>query len=521
MPTQTYIFDNSSNTVNGDLGNNYAITTHGIYATGVSSPLVISNNNIYGNMNSSTGGNSVGDYTFLHGIYITGSTSTMTIQGNNINVYSGDQGGIDDDSESYGIYIADSGAAGSSIISGNTVYGGKKNDDASGSGSGQDWDSDYYGIYISKTNAGTFEVDIYGNNIIGGYDLNSQESGTNPESNGIHLVDSGSGSINADIYNNIIETCRTTSAKNYIANGIYINGTSPNIWNNTLFIEGAGISRGIYLTNISHPKIENNIIHIETGYSSYCVYEDHADADPEEMNNNALYHVDTSNGNDGYYYDDAGSIVDDLGTTDITLYDPLAPPTPITGTLGSFGNINPNMKTYWTSYSLFNYTLSTGTPSSVYAGGLDGTAQTPVWGFTDDYAGTNRLGNGTTGWSMGAYEYDLTSVYSTSPAGGATGVGVGTLISVTFSVVMNPGTITVNTGSTVCSGTIQVSADSFATCVRWAGAAATGDNITFTVDPLVNLSAASPYQIRVTTAATSEAGYSLGSQFTSTGFSTP
>lgn len=38
--------------------------------------------------------------------------------------------------------------------------------------------------------------------------------------------------------------------------------------------------------------------------------------------------------------------------------------------------------------------------------GYDGAGQSPAWSFTDDLNGTTRTGNGTTGWSMGCYEYD-------------------------------------------------------------------------------------------------------------------
>jgi len=43
------------------------------------------------------------------------------------------------------------------------------------------------------------------------------------------------------------------------------------------------------------------------------------------------------------------------------------------------------------------------TPSSVYGGGLDGSSS---WGFTNDLDGGIRTGNGTSGWSMGCYEYN-------------------------------------------------------------------------------------------------------------------
>ena len=48
--------------------------------------------------------------------------------------------------------------------------------------------------------------------------------------------------------------------------------------------------------------------------------------------------------------------------------------------------------------------LVPGSGSSVLAGGIDGA--TAAWSFTDDINAVTRTGNGSTGWSMGAYEQD-------------------------------------------------------------------------------------------------------------------
>ena len=50
--------------------------------------------------------------------------------------------------------------------------------------------------------------------------------------------------------------------------------------------------------------------------------------------------------------------------------------------------------------------LSSGSPSSVTTGGIDGSPAGEDWGFTTDKDGNTRTGNGSTGWSLGAYEYD-------------------------------------------------------------------------------------------------------------------
>src|SRR5207248_3495923 len=72
------------------------------------------------------------------------------------------------------------------------------------------------------------------------------------------------------------------------------------------------------------------------------------------------------------------------------------------------------------------------------------------------------------------------AVSSTSPTDGATGVPVGSAISVTFNKAVTPGSITTNTGSPVCLGTLQVSSDNFTSCVQMnAVPAASGGNTIF------------------------------------------
>ena len=73
-------------------------------------------------------------------------------------------------------------------------------------------------------------------------------------------------------------------------------------------------------------------------------------------------------------------------------------------------------------------------------------------------------------------------------------------IRITFSEVMDPDTITTNTGNTQCSGHIQLSKDNFATntCERMsAGDPSTSDNITFVFNPSRDL-AKQPYKLKIT-----------------------
>jgi hypothetical protein len=114
------------------------------------------------------------------------------------------------------------------------------------------------------------------------------------------------------------------------------------------------------------------------------------------------------------------------------------------------------------------------------------------------------------------------AVTATTPASGATSVLRNTAISVIFNTAANPATITTNTADTTCSGSLQVSSDGFASCVRMAAApVGNGTNTIFTVTPAAALAGVTQYQIRVTTAVTDAAGRALGAQFTtSPGFTT-
>lgn len=122
------------------------------------------------------------------------------------------------------------------------------------------------------------------------------------------------------------------------------------------------------------------------------------------------------------------------------------------------------------------------------------------------------------------YTIDTTAptVSSTTPADAATGIARNTTIQVVFSEAMNTSTISTTT-STTCTGSLQVSADSFTTCVAMTSATptASGGNTTFTMTPAANLASAATYKIRVTTAAQDVAGNGLTSAYeTSTGFTT-
>ncbi len=116
------------------------------------------------------------------------------------------------------------------------------------------------------------------------------------------------------------------------------------------------------------------------------------------------------------------------------------------------------------------------------------------------------------------------TVTSTVPADGANGIAISTGISATFSEAMNPATLSAQTASGSCSGSIQVSSDDFSSCIGMSQAAAvmSGGNTTASLTPAAPLAYGLTYKIRVTTTATDSAGVAMASQYTSTtGFSTP
>ncbi|MEE3229305.1 MAG: Ig-like domain-containing protein, partial [Chloroflexota bacterium] len=93
-------------------------------------------------------------------------------------------------------------------------------------------------------------------------------------------------------------------------------------------------------------------------------------------------------------------------------------------------------------------------------------------------------------------------------------------LSVTFSETMSSSSITTNTEGTSCSGTIQLSSDSFSTCHQMNGTPSTTDGKTFTLS-YSNLTASTIYKIRVTTGVKDLSGNSMSSQDeTSNGFTT-
>ncbi|MBF0353602.1 MAG: DUF1566 domain-containing protein [SAR324 cluster bacterium] len=117
---------------------------------------------------------------------------------------------------------------------------------------------------------------------------------------------------------------------------------------------------------------------------------------------------------------------------------------------------------------------------------------------------------------MYRYSGNAPTVSSTSPADGGSWIpGQSTGWVVNFSQAMSTSTITTNTSDTTCSGSVQVSSDSFSTCVRMSAApVASNSNYSFTLTPYASLTGGTTYKIRVTTGAQSSGGTALASTWT-------
>jgi len=219
-----------------------------------------------------------------------------------------------------------------------------------------------FGLYLSSSSS------IIRNNSIDGSDENSN--------NATGIMSTGGGS--PLIYNNTIDNLYS----NYTY-GIRISGGAAKIYNNYIDAGNSGnYASGVYFESGSTPSIINNIINGTSSGLTYGINEKDS-CDPAAVQNNDFYTIVSP----GAYY----------RTTTGTMY----------------RNI-PDLENIWTGLPYRGITCSgnvdadpvldsdfrliAGTPSSIYAGGLNLAGQ----GFTTDKAGAAR----TVPWSIGAYEYN-------------------------------------------------------------------------------------------------------------------
>ncbi|MCX7037846.1 MAG: right-handed parallel beta-helix repeat-containing protein [Spirochaetes bacterium] len=191
----------------------------------------------------------------------------------------------------------------------------------------------------------------------------------------------------ADIHNNVISGGRGSSE----SWGVVTSSCSPVIRNNTID-GGAHAGFGIYIGGQSSPIIENNIITASPA-SGYGIFEVSSDSDPSSVKNNDVFNFPS-----GLYYDDDKAIAlmavyqgnfDFDGSGSNKLLTPVAT-----------GNVSTNPQF---DLSGDGWHLGASSPVSVTQGGLNGGYL--GWGFITDKDGKPRTAIGSTGWSMGSYEY--------------------------------------------------------------------------------------------------------------------
>jgi len=284
-----------------------------------------------------------------YGIYT--NRSSPIISNNIINGTTG--------SKNYGIHIP----GGSPIIFGNTINGGTP-------------DVRSYGINIDANGITASSAVIFNNKIFGG-------SPSGGEAIGITI----SGLADITIYNNIISAGNAPTK----TQGVRVNGSKGavvDLYNNTVSGGSGNDAYGVVLVEGATATMNNNILFTEGGATRYCIYE-YADilSNVTVLNNNNIYDCTTA-----LFQDDNRSVtltnINDV-ETDITDQG-----------FAASGNVSTSPG----FLSATNWHFGASSLCSVARGGKDGA--TLSWIYSDDNEGTTRTGNGTTQWSMGAYEYD-------------------------------------------------------------------------------------------------------------------
>lgn len=106
------------------------------------------------------------------------------------------------------------------------------------------------------------------------------------------------------------------------------------------------------------------------------------------------------------------------------------------------------------------------------------------------------------------------SVTSTSPADNSTWIAVSSKISVTFNESMDIESVTLNFVDTSCSGSVQVSADDFSSCVVISLVRMTDRALkSFTIIPASDLANNTIYSIKITAAVKDKTGESLSPDY--------
>jgi hypothetical protein len=112
------------------------------------------------------------------------------------------------------------------------------------------------------------------------------------------------------------------------------------------------------------------------------------------------------------------------------------------------------------------------------------------------------------------------ALVSLVPADGSM-VLVGTPVAMTFSTAMNPATLAGQASAGLCSGSVQLSLNDFATCISLVGPVMSAGNTVATFTAAPGFLASRTYKVRVTTGAQGTTGLAIAAAFTMpTGFQT-
>ncbi len=261
----------------------------------------------------------------------------------------------------YGIYTTSS----SPIIHHNQIGGGKSS-------------SNSYGIFCNTTSSAT----IYANRILGGQSSGGSARGITAYNNS-----------DIAIYNNVI-----FGGAGVTVYGIFIYMSTPTICANNSITSGYGqtSSYGIYLYT-TNPPIANNIIFCDGLGAQYGIYENDGSSDPSSLQNNNIYDC-----SDGLYYDfDSGLSYQGVDVSG-NFSEFSGGGGALLSTPAGSGNVTVPLEIE-TGFRIVD-AVNSADLSLVTEGGLDGGVL--GWPFVVDRDGNPRTGNGSTGWSMGAYEYD-------------------------------------------------------------------------------------------------------------------
>lgn len=225
------------------------------------------------------------------------------------------------------------------------------------------------------------------------------------------------------VWNNLITGGgRVGGVTSGTSTGLHLFSTSAAVYNNT--IHHGFLSRGACIAlNSGGTRVANNILfaaNFLAGQTIAAIEEVGATSSPVELRNNRVQGFGTGS---AYVYRNyaAGAICE--GTTNYACYtaaSALNVESQTTG--GAAGTADANtggtagfqdvdgpdndLRTLFDASGNLENDWSLTGASAIRLSGIDGGLSGEAFGFTDDYAGATRTGNGLAGWSIGAFESD-------------------------------------------------------------------------------------------------------------------